>query len=135
MTAILLPLTAGVICWLIVRERSLRDRVDELRRRQDRHDLELAKLRQQLDALSAAPEATPDSEAALSPIPVAAAKVVSTAPPPLPRAPVAAGVPPQPTAAQAAPLVPPSRPAVPPPAVTKAPTPASVPTSKPAFNW
>jgi hypothetical protein len=135
MTAILLPLTAGVICWLIVRERSPRDRLDELRRRQDRHDLELAKLRQRLDTLSAAPEATPESGTVPITMPVTTAKVVSTTPPPLPRVPVATSVPPHPRASQAAPVIPPPRPAVPPPAMTAAPTPASVPTSKPAFNW
>jgi len=130
MTAILLLLGAGVICWLVVRERSLRDRVDELRWRQDRQDLEIARLRQRLEILSGASEAMPETEAASITLPVAAAKVASPAPPPLPRASAA------PSASAPPPVTsPPPQPTVPWPAETSAPTPASVPASEPAFNW
>lgn len=130
MTAILLLLGAGVTCWLVVRERSLRDHVDELRWRQDRQDLELARLRQRLDVPSAASEAMPITEAASGTLPVAAAKVASPAPPPLPRASAA------PSASAPPPVTPPPlQPTGPWPAETAAPTPASVPASEPAFNW
>ena len=143
MTAFVILLVAGLICWLVARDRSQRNRVEELRWRQDRTEAELARLRQRLEAVAASQpnEASVPAEPAVSA--AMAAKTATVSPPPLPRAPVAELVPPGPPKSVPAPVSPvvtttpttPPRPVTPWPAVPPPPVPAVPKPTKPAFNW